>query len=393
MVTAIGEQSVNMKLQIKVVFLVHNIATWDCLHDVYTEMVRDPDFEPLVVSIPRHFPGVEAFGHEEETFQALRAVGIEPLRFNDPDSFKDLEHLKALAPDIIFRQSHWEGDVPPAFRTKQISFARLCYVPYGIMGMVSDKNCKHHKSGFHEACWKIFLANKVEYVEVAKGRSQGKVGCHIVGHPSIEAVLRAQPSWPIENPAGQRNYRVIWAAHHSIWGTWLRYGTFPYVHKSMLAWATASQDIDFVFRPHPALLSMLEPLKISTSQLEIDAFFEAWNALPNTYVSHEEVYASLFAASDLLITDGIGFLLEYQLCRKPILFFARQDREPLMPGADIIERGVHMVGNVQQAVRMTLAFKHGLSDRLRHEQDLVCDTLLRSRQSAQAIVQRIKQDF
>lgn len=43
--------------RIKVVFLIHNFSAWDSLSDVYDSMLSAEDFEPLVISIKRRFPG------------------------------------------------------------------------------------------------------------------------------------------------------------------------------------------------------------------------------------------------------------------------------------------------------------------------------------------------
>src|SRR3954451_16417404 len=41
----------------RVLFLVHLIEAWDSYHDVVRAMEAAADFEPIVVSIPRHFNG------------------------------------------------------------------------------------------------------------------------------------------------------------------------------------------------------------------------------------------------------------------------------------------------------------------------------------------------
>jgi hypothetical protein len=43
-----------------------------------------------------------------------------------------LDILRNLMPDVMFRQQQWESPLPPGMRTLEISFARICVVPYGV---------------------------------------------------------------------------------------------------------------------------------------------------------------------------------------------------------------------------------------------------------------------
>ena len=57
-----------------------------------------------------------------------------------------------------------------------------------------------------------------------------------------------------------------------------------------------------------------------------------WNSLPNTAIDHEGDIASLFAAADLFVTDGISFLGEYPIATgKPTIFFDKPDHWPWSP--------------------------------------------------------------
>ena len=42
---------------IRVVFLSFYFEAWDALADIYRQMLTDPRFEPIVISIPRRLPG------------------------------------------------------------------------------------------------------------------------------------------------------------------------------------------------------------------------------------------------------------------------------------------------------------------------------------------------
>jgi hypothetical protein len=106
--------------RIRCVFLVHVVEAWDALSDVYQAMLEDERFEPLVATIHRRFPGDKGYGGEEITSKALSEAGVRHLRLGMSDSMEALDILKSFGPDVIFRQSHWDNDVPPGFRTPEL---------------------------------------------------------------------------------------------------------------------------------------------------------------------------------------------------------------------------------------------------------------------------------
>ena len=108
------------------VFLVHNITTWDCLHGVYRCMSESEDFLPFVITIPLNF-GKGMFHGEDQTHAALDELGIPHVRFNFSNHWDGLRIIKSLRPDILFRQSPWDVDIPSAYSVKQLSFTKLVY--------------------------------------------------------------------------------------------------------------------------------------------------------------------------------------------------------------------------------------------------------------------------
>ena len=52
----------------------------------------------------------------------------------------------------------------------------------------------------------------------------------------------------------------------------------------------------------------------------VETFLKLWQSQPNTaYVTGGD-YGPLFAASDAMLTDGVAFLVEYQLFDKPLIW-------------------------------------------------------------------------
>jgi hypothetical protein len=316
--------------RIRCMFLVHAIESWDAQIDIYEAMRKDVRFEPLVVSINRRFPGDGSFRGEDLTSAALDDQGIAHLRLGMDPAWPALDILRALAPDVIFRQSQWEDDVPAAFGTEHLNFARLCAVPYAIATISqfapSDTSVegaaeRSFDQAYHRMAWRVFCETEQSRSYFLQFRHCDPAKLIVSGYPKLTRLLRSinEPErWPIDSGAARR-FRVIWAPHHSLGTNWLGFGVFDRVYARWLEWARMRTDIDFVLKPHPALFSTAVSTGVIT-QRAMDSFLAEWRTLPNCALELG-IYGHLFAASDLMVTDGVSFLTEYPPFEKPLIFF------------------------------------------------------------------------
>jgi hypothetical protein len=314
----------------RVVFLVHSPETFSSIEPVVQEMQRRPEvFDLVFAALPRSYTGkaADAFTGMNSTFLFLDQKGLKPIALAGR-SMHDTETLVRLAPDYLFRQTPWDQDLPPVFDTALLAFTQLCYVPYGL-AMV-EKPEQQYNQRFHNACDFIFCESEFEYANYANHRVMGTQGLHMTGYPRFElfiAALAASASaaWPIEAPAGTP--RVIWAPHHSLAKEWLNYSTFLQHKDDMLAEARRGR-ISVLFRPHPALRERMAALNLMT-HADYDAYVQAFAQAGCSGVDTEREYIGTFAASDALITDGLGFFSDYMLTGKPLIRTRRADSTPL----------------------------------------------------------------
>jgi LmbE family N-acetylglucosaminyl deacetylase len=334
--------------KIRVLFLVHLIEAWDSCHDVVSAMLASDDFEPMVMSIPRHFPGDAGLGHEEEVHLGLERAGVAHLRMTGPGA-ECLQIIKSLAPDIIFRQSQWDPDIAPELGTEHLGFARTCLIPYETMNIIRNNpldvtansaiDCPCHRNA-----WIVFCANDLVLDMARKDGALGGSQFRVVGHPKADRVRAATPSWPITSAGPRpRARRVVWSAHHSIGNGWTNFGAFHLMADGMLAWAREERGTDFVFLPHPALIPLSRSPSSPIAAAALEYWLSAWNSLPNTGFSDDGQYMSILAASDLLVTDGLSLLVEYQLLERPVVFFERAEHRPFNEIGDLVRLGVHAV--------------------------------------------------
>ena len=193
--------------------------------------------------------------------RGLAERGVPHLRFSADDLDGTLSLIKTIEPDVIFRQSQWDADVPEEFGTARLGFARTCLVPYETMNIVvnvADAVTANSAvdTDYHRAAWLVFCTNEMmREIAVRDGMRDG-AQFRVVGHPKADHLRSATPRWPTPPAAGDavRPGRIVWSAHHTIGHGWTDYGAFHLMRDDMLAWARQRDDVQFVFMPHPALL-------------------------------------------------------------------------------------------------------------------------------------------
>ena len=377
---------------VRVAFLVHLPEVWYALSEVYASMRDAEDFEPIVISLPRHLPGAETHQHEEFVHERLTAWGIPHLRFGSPDSFEDLDVLRMLDPDLIFRQSQWDGDVPPAFSTQELRWARLCLVPYEMLHMSQNPPEEQSRNTaydnlFQRNAWLVTCTSEeaLASIEDAVPNQQGRQ-YRVTGHPKADILRRAA-----EQPRGDQPFTVLWSAHHSIGEDWLKFGTFHRTARQMVALARSHPEWRFVFSAHQALLTRLETAEPPLTRAFVDEFQRAWADLPNTEVFGGGDYAPLFAQSDVLVCDGLSWLMEFQLVNKPVVFLERRGHAPFNELGRISLEGMHRVSSVDEAIPLLEGFAAGQPDPLGAAQREVGERLFGLRGAAPRIVDAIRE--
>lgn len=360
--------------RIRVLFLIHYMEAWDSLADIYTGMENADDFEPIVASIPRRLVGATEYTDEDTTHQRLQTLGIPHIRLDaDPAS---LHWIKHLDPDLIFRQSQWDADIPPIYSTINLDFTRLALVPYATGNLTrlqdSSPQSLNRRFGYHRNCWAVFCASDAERSHAFSVGWPGADRYVPTGHPKVDR-LRV-PDDPAPRP-----FTVMWSAHHSLGDRWTSFGRFHLDALDMVDWARSRPDLRFVFSPHPSLSSRLAHPEPPLTAEFVDEFWAGWESLPNTETfrsAESGAYTDLFATSDVCVTDGLSMLLEYQVNTKPVIFLERTGHSPFTPMGQIAARGFHTVHSVPEAVSLVDGFAAGQPDPLAEAQAEVVAELL-----------------
>ena len=384
--------------RMRVLFLVHYMEAWDSIADVVELMLAADDFEPIVASLPRRLPGSSDFSHEDVTHARLTALEIPHIRLDGTSLAADA--VKQLDPDLIFRQSQWDRDIPPAFSATSLRFSRLALVPYEMCNLLENPpsgpaiNDSATDSIFHRSSWAVFCAN--DFVKARAAEHSPSTGARqfvVTGHPKYDRLRQSIANAPIPT---DRPYTILWSAHHSIGDNWSRFGLFPVMAPEMIEWATSRPGWRFVFSPHPSLLTVMAGRRPPLTPAAVEEFWRLWADLPNTEVftgGETGTYGTLLANSDVCVTDGLSMLVEYQIANKPLIHVAREGHRPFNEIGDIARRGFHTVTSTEEARELIDDFAMGVPDPLEERQFQVMDELFGGHDAAREIVDFIRNEW
>lgn len=374
--------------RIRVMFLIHHKDALYSHVDLIRRMREDRDFDVIVASIAHRYPGDDTYRGEDDVHAALDHFAIPHIRLASRDPWRDLMWVRSLAPDLIIRQSQWEIDVPAPFRTYETRFARLALIPYEIANLVENPK---DEWGFnsavdnylHRAAWAVFCVSEwwKAHCVVPEAPATGGIQYEPTGHPKVQALLARMASIADK----ERPFTVLWSAHHSIGEDWINFGMFPQLAPVMIECARANPEWDFVLSLHPAL----------THQLEADANLaqlrDEFLALPNTrFFAGGGDYAAEFVHSDVLVCDGVSWLLEYQLTAKPVVFVERPDHAPFNAMGRAMREGTHVISDPRDLPATLTYYARGGTNPATAGAQRTCELIQSHTNSVDEIVHTIK---
>lgn len=100
---------------------------------------------------------------------------------------------------------------------------------------------------------------------------------------------------------------------------------------------------------------------------------------------------SVLAAADLLITDGLSVLVEYQLLERPIVFFEREGHRAFNEIGEVARRGAHTVRTVSEARHVAEHLLEGGADPLAPIQRENAQRLFGNSHSADRILSTLRE--
>lgn len=302
--------------KIRVVFLIHAPEFWYALKPIYDRMLHDESFQPLVITIPGDLLGKNFINVACKYFKLNNISSI--------DIFDDVscsQIINLVNPDIIFKQVPWEGQYQNSLKTINLLGYRICYIPYGIHTNPIDNML--YNDDIHRYGWRLYCVNESHKEKYAEYNTIKDINAIVSGYTKFEYIshellTNQDLTWPVScNTDSNKKLRILWAPHHSLEG-WLGFCTFFQNYHQIIKFAQDNPSVEIVFRPHPALYEVMVSQNRMTKE-QVDWFNTQLSSLPNCYLDEGAEYIHLFKQSDILVTDGVGFLFEYLLTGKPII--------------------------------------------------------------------------
>lgn len=301
----------------RVVFLVSSLPMWRC-QSLCERLAADARFDVRIAVYP--FPSYgkeqqEACVQELKAYFAGKGVPVEDLSAEKRPGAA----LKArFQPDILFYPQPYNylygNDLDCTFFPDSL----VCYVPYSIR---TSSGTWVYRTRLNEIAWRLFYPSAILRDEAASILYNRGRNIRVTGDPQMDLFAAPAQKDPWKPLDGRK--RVIWAPHFSIVDEGLLHrDSFTWLSECMLRLAAQYQDrIQFVFKPHPRLMSELYAHP-AWGKEKADAYYKAWKEGANTQLVTGE-YLDLFKTSDAMIHDSGSFSVEYPFTGKPVLFTTR----------------------------------------------------------------------
>lgn len=167
--------------------------------------------------------------------------------------------------------------------------------------------------------WKVFVENKLNIEELKKYQ-------HIKGKNAVVSGYCKMDDLYNQKFKKRKRKAIIIAPHHTVtsWkllkiSNFLKYSTF------FLKLPELYPEIDFIFRPHPLLITQLKKSEIWGEE-KTQEYFDKMESHPNVIYSKGGNYFDIFANSDGIIHDCGSFLAEYFFTEKPACYLLKNKK-------------------------------------------------------------------
>lgn len=322
------------KRPIRVAFSCDDATKWKC-QSLYDLFLESKYFHPFIV-VTKNNTTYKDFiipKNTEKAYEFFTKKGLEThLGCNlETDEIYPIENFK---PDIIFYQEPWANKTiqGPVVASK---FALTYYVPYFVPNIAN-----HIEYGlrFHQYLHRYYILNELIYNFYAPLMSNKGKNLKIAGHTQLDYFY-------LNNHKSKEKKYVIYAPHWSIQHNIENYATFEWNGKFILDFAKRHPEINWLFKPHPALKHRLKVLKLMTDE-EIEAYWEEWNKTGLVYESGD--YLDLFSESYAMITDCGSFLTEFLMTKQPVIHLVSKTSVGFNPSVQKIVKSYYQAHNLEE---------------------------------------------
>ena len=311
------ERKIKNKAKINVAFLV-TLPSMFPARPVMERMIKSAKYNVSIMLIPDFRFGIERAkeiqekGYKElNDFQEhIRIVPISRVGFYNIERYADI-----VFPSTPYDISHPEFDL--------LNIAESGILPamvnYGFFRSYYDRKLISDRR--YALYWKVFAETKYNEEEykrhsVLKGENVVLTGyCKMDGYKNRERRTRRK--------------KIMIAPHHSLEGGFndiLSLSNFDRYANLFLELPDRYPNLDFIFRPHPALFIFLSRQEYWGNE-KVNSYIHMMKSKKNVVYSDGGDYFKEFADSDALIDDCGSFLVEYFYTGKPQCYLLKGESD------------------------------------------------------------------
>lgn len=311
------------KGSLNVAFLVNYASIWK-YDSVFRMMQQDSMFHPFVLICPCVLQDEENKRQIiQDNIATFTKKGYEVYSLYNESTGKNIS-LSKYNIDILFYTRYYANETDKQYDVYHTTRYLKCYVNYGYNNVPYSWGAA---SPFHGLMWRHFIEcdqNRRLALSFEPKELQNAI---VTGYPMYDEFMAANGDTTMWKNSDRKFKRIIWAPHHTVEGHtgMLQLSTFMLYADYMLQLAEEYKNsIQFVFKPHPILKSVLYRHP-NWGKEKTDAYYEKWAQGKNTTCVYGS-YTELFISSDAMIHDCGSFTIEYLYTKKPCMYLATYDK-------------------------------------------------------------------
>ena len=316
------EKSLKNKKIINIAFMVSLVSMFPAQPLFEYFLKHKQRYNVKILIIPDFRFGIEnAKKIQKTTYDELsKLYGESNLIVCPIEKEKDKTDIKKIAdiiiPTLPYDVSHKKYNLRNLIKLKILP----AYINYGYFRSKYDRELI--SSGTYSSYWKIFVENEYNLQEYKDFEKINGLNCVLAGYCKMDLYKN-----DIEQTKEKKT--VMIAPHHSVEGGFndiLSLSNFYKYAEFFLDLPKLYPNINFIFRPHPALFLCLEKEEFWGSE-KVKKYIDAMKNMKNVKYSEGGNYLNDFAESDALIQDCGSFLVDYFYTKKPQCYMLKNTKQ------------------------------------------------------------------
>lgn len=310
------KKKVRNGIKIKVCFFVMFDSVFSA-EPLFKQMLKEPMFDPFIVIIPDISRGEDHLIFSfNSTFCSLSKKYKKVYKGYDIKS-KKIKNFQEKT-DLICFSTPYEGITLKFFEINHFlkKDILIFYINYAYSVLKYVRNVT--KLDSYSLFWKVFVENKFNIKELKNYQYLKGKNAVISGYCKVDDLSKQR----IKN---RKRKTIIIAPHHTV-SDWkpLKISNFLKYSKFFLKLPTLYPQIDFIFRPHPLLITQLKKTEI-WGENKTQKYFNKMESYPNVIYSKGGDYFEMFINSDGIIHDCGSFLAEYLFTDNPTCYLLESE--------------------------------------------------------------------